>query len=184
MAKQAAKTSQEVENTESESTVAADSEQNPDKDSQSLSWTASEFVHHEKSVGWYLSLVIIAVLIAAGVFLLTRDIVSVVVVIVAAGVLAFYASHQPRQLEYTADQNGIQIGHKFRSYDEFKSFSVVPEGAFSSIVFMPLKRFAPATTIYYPPEDEDKILAILSNQLPYEEPRRDAVDNLMRRIRF
>jgi hypothetical protein len=41
---------------------------------------------------------------------------------------------------------------------------VVPEGAFNSIVFMPLKRFAVPLSIYYDPKDEDKIIAVLSAQ--------------------
>jgi hypothetical protein len=98
--------------------------------------------------------------------------------------LGFYAAHQPRQLEYEIGRRGLSIGGKYHGYDEFKSFSILPEGAFSSIVFMPLKRFAPPITIYYAPEDEEKILAVLSGSLPYEEPRRDAVDSLMKRIRF
>ncbi len=61
---------------------------------------------------------------------------------------------------------------------------MVPEGAFSSVVFMPLKRFAPPRTIYYAPEDEDRIVGLLVNRLPLEEHRADAVDGLMRRIRF
>jgi len=34
------------------------------------------------------------------------------------------------------------------------------------------------------PADEDKIMAILSVQLPFEEHHADAVDSLMRHIRF
>jgi hypothetical protein len=49
---------------------------------------------------------------------------------------------------------------------------------------MPLKRFATLTTVYYAPEDEDKIVNLLSKHLPLEEHKLDAVDHLMQRIRF
>ena len=123
-------------------------------------------------------------LLAALIFLSTRDVVSVAVVVVAGLLLGIYGAHQPRQLEYRLDKQGVGIGQKQYGYDEFRSFSVVPEGAFASIVFMPLKRFALPTTVYYAPDDEDKILAVLSDQLPLEEYRHDAIDRLMRRIRF
>lgn len=155
-----------------------------DNDSQGITWTASEFVHHDKSASWYGGLVISTVLLAGLIFLITKDAVSVAVVIIAGLVLGIYSTHRPRQLEYRVDQRGVFISNKYYSYDDFKSFSVVSEGAFSSIVFMPLKRFAPALTIYYAPEDEESIMALLADQLPFEEPRRDAVDSLMRRIRF
>jgi hypothetical protein len=149
-----------------------------------ISWTASEYVHHAKTGGWYLALAVCAVLVAGLVYLISHDWVSVGVVIAAAAVFGSYGSRQPRQLDYHLDGQGIGIGPKRYRYGEFKSFSVIPEGAFSSITFMPLKRFSPPISIYYAPEDEEKILALLSQYLPFEEPRRDAVDSFMRRIRF
>jgi len=149
-----------------------------------ISWTASEFVAHEKSTGWYLMLMIAAVLIGALVYLVTKDIISVGVVMVAALLLGIYGTHKPRQLEYRLDAQGINIGDKHYAYDHFRSFSVVPEGAFHSIVFMPLKRFSVPISIYYAPEDEDKIADMLTHRLPFEEARLDNTDRLMRRIRF
>ena len=155
-------------------------QQSPD----SITWTASEFVAHDKSAGWYFALAVSAALISALVYLITKDVISVAVVVVAALLLGVYGSHKPRELEYRLDEHGIGIAHKYYSFDQFRSFSVRAEGAFTSIIFMPLKRFAPPISIYYAPDDEDKIMAALSSRLPFEEARRDAVDNLMRRIRF
>jgi hypothetical protein len=149
-----------------------------------VNWTASEFVAHEKSTGWYGGLAIAAVIIAAFVYLLTKDKISTTVVVVAALALGVLGARKPRQLRYQLDEAGFSIGQKHYSYEMFRSFSVVPEGAFSSIVFMPLKRFAPVTTLYYPPESEDKILDVLAQRLPFEDHKADAVDSLMRRIRF
>ena len=153
-------------------------------DQQSVTWTASEYVHHEKSAGWYFTLTVVALILVTLIYLLTKDVVSVGVVIVAALLLGIYATHQPRQLEYKVDQKGLSIGDKRYTYGQFKSFSIMSEGAFSSIVFMPLKRFAQTTTIYFPPDEEEAIMNILANHLPLEEARRDAIDSLMRRIRF
>jgi hypothetical protein len=141
-------------------------------------------VAHEKSAGWYGALLLVTAIITALIYLITRDVISTSVVIIAAIAFAVLAARQPRQLQYRLDGNGITIGQKHLNYGLFKSFSVVPEGAFSSIVFTPLKRFAPLTTIYYAPEDEDKIVSLLTDRLPFEEHRLDAVDNMMRRIRF
>lgn len=149
-----------------------------------ITWTASEFVAHEKSAGWYGLLGLAAVAVAALVYLITRDYVSVSVVVVGAVVLGFYGATKPRQLEYRLDQQGLSIGAKRYTYNEFRSFAVVPEQAFSSIIFMPLKRFAVPIAIYYAPDDEERILGLLADRLPFEEAPRDAVGNLMRRIRF
>lgn len=149
-----------------------------------IEWTASEFINHEKSSGWYLRLAVAAVAVAVGLFLITGDIITSAVVLVGAAFLGFYGARKPRQLRYRLDNHGISIGEKHFAYGEFRSFSVIPEGAFSSIMLMPLKRFAPTLSIYYAPEHEDEIAAVLSQQLPYQERQPDAVDRLMRKIRF
>ncbi|HVX57964.1 MAG TPA: hypothetical protein VHA37_09660 [Candidatus Saccharimonadales bacterium] len=156
----------------------------PDDDPDAITWTASEFIAHAKSFGWYAALAAAALAFAAVVFLISRDFISVGVVIVAALLLGIYAGHQPQQVQYRLDGGGLTIGKRRLGYDQFRSFSVVPEGAFSSIVFMPLKRFAVPTTIYYAPEDEERIVDLLSNILPVDQRGHDAVDRLMHRIRY
>lgn len=165
---------------EQEEPVQAAEPDSPD----TITWTASEFIAHDKSSGWYLMLMLAAAGVSVLVFFITRDIISVVVVAVAAIVLAMYGSHKPRQLEYKINPQGITIGPKNYPFDHYRSFSVIPEGAFSSIVFMPLKRFSPPLSIYYDPDDEQSILDLLNKSLPFEERKRDAVDSLMHKIRF
>jgi hypothetical protein len=161
----------------------ADSNSQP-ADDKTISWTASEFIAHQKSVGWYVILAAVTIVIAGLIYFLTKDLISTIVVVVGALTFGIYAARQPRQLDYHLDNQGVTIGSKYHAYDEFRSFAIVPEGAFSSIIFMPLKRFGQLTTIYLAPADEDKIVQLLSNILPVEEHRHDAIDQLMRRIRF
>ena len=63
-------------------------------------------------------------------------------------------------------------------------FLVIQEGGVESIWFTPLKRFMPMVSIYFDPEDGDKIADILSEFLPFENRELDPVDRLMHRIRF
>lgn len=150
-----------------------------------VGWTASEFIAHQKSASWYAALFGVAVLVAAAVWLVTKDLFSAIVVLVAVGILAGYASRQPRELQYAIDDTGVTVGPKHYSFKNFRSFSVVHDGGpFSSIEFMPLKRFALPLTIYYDPEDEAKIAEAISTRVPYEQRQRDAIDALMHRIRF
>lgn len=149
-----------------------------------ISWTASEFVAHDKTAGWYALLLFGAALFSAIVYLVTKDVVSSGVVLAAAVILAVFAAHKPQEQQFMLDEQGITIGQKRYDYDDYKSFAVASEGAFSSLVFMPLKRFAIPLTIYYAPEDEERIINLLSERLPLEEHRLDAIDNLMRRMRF
>ncbi len=152
--------------------------------SAEISWTASEFVAHDKSASWYAVLAVVVAVLAFGVFLLTKDKISTAVVLVAGVALGIYGARKPRQLQYALNEQGLTIGDKHYSYDQFRSFVVIDEGAFSSIAFTPLRRFGQLTTIYYDPKDEDAIIALLADRLPMEEKGRDAVDSFMKRIRF
>lgn len=150
----------------------------------SYEWTASEFIAHEKTAGWYVGLIIVAAIISAIVYFITGDKISVGVVLFGAIFFAVFASHKPREMNYSIGPGGIDVGKKHYDFEEFKSFGVVPEGAFSSIVFMPHRRFAIPLNIYYPPDDETKIANLIGSYLPIEEHSKDAVDKLLRSIRF
>ena len=156
----------------------------PEDKPGTITWTASEFIAHEKGIGWYAGLAVVAVIFAALIYVITKDRVSSGVVLAAASLLGIYSTHKPRQLEYRLDHRGITVGGRHFPYEGFRSFSIIPEGAFSSIVFMPMKRFALPLTLYHAPDDEAGIVNILSDQLPLEQRRPDAIDSLMRRIRF
>jgi hypothetical protein len=149
-----------------------------------IEWTASEYISHSKSPSWYLALIGGAVVFGAIIYLLTKDIISVVSIAVVALVFGIAASRKPRVLHYSIDAHGIKAGQKYFPLGSFKSFSVIQEGPVNSIYLLPLKRLMPALTMYYPPEEEKKILDALSSFLPEERRQQDTVDRLMRKIRF
>jgi hypothetical protein len=164
--------------------TAGDSAGREAAETPAIAWTASEFIAHAKSFGWYVSLAVAAIVFAGLVLVVSHDLVSVAVVLVAALLLGVYGSHQPRQMEYKLDASGLSVGKRHFGYNEFRSFSVMAEGAISSIVFLPLRRFAVPTTIYYAPEDETKIVDLLSSRLPLEQHKNDPIDRLMHHIRY
>ncbi len=149
-----------------------------------VSWTASEFIDHQKTPSWYLGLAAVTVVAMGLVYVLTRDYISTGVIGTVAILFGVIAARQPRTLQYQISDHGIQIGDKFFEYALFKSFSVTQDGPIYSITLMPLKRFMTPISMYYDPKDEKKIGNILSDYLPYEERSHDVVDRLMNKIRF
>jgi hypothetical protein len=154
------------------------------QDSTEISWTASEFIAHPKSMNWYLALAGITVVLVALAYLLNHDIITILAILIAAGLFGYMASRQPRQLEYSLGATTINIGARAYPYKDFNAFSIVTEGPFSSIDFMPLKRFAPILSIYYDPNQEPAVMEALSRHLPIAHHKRTAIDNFMHRIRF
>jgi hypothetical protein len=166
--------------------LASDAEETPRAQPmpQTVSWTASEFIAHEKNAGWYLVLVVAAAALAGLVYLFTRDKISTAVVIFAAIIFGIYAARKPQTIGYQLTPHGLGIGQKFYDYGMFRSFAVIDEGAFSSVAFMPLKRFMPAISIYYDPADEEKIVKMLIDRLPMENRGHDLVERFLHSIRF
>lgn len=160
-----------------------------DSQSQSLdmpvvSWSASEYIEHDKQATWFIALGMFAIVCCAIIYLLTQDTVTTGAVGIAIVLFGITASRKPKVLEYKLDNTGIHIGGKLYMYDRFKSFSVIHEGALNSIHLSPLGRIAPPLSLYYPPDQEEQIVNMLANYLPHEERSHDPVDRLMRRIRF
>lgn len=151
---------------------------------RSVEWTGPEFIAHEKSSGWYAKYGGVAFLIVVVIALLSRDIFSTVVAVIVCGIFGYAAARQPRDMHYAVDDHGITIGRRMYGYGNFQAFSIVEEGQLLNLTFMPLKRFMPPMNLYFDPADQDNIMDVLTAHLPLESHRHDAVERLMRRIRF
>jgi hypothetical protein len=175
------------ENTDGE-TVDSSNTERPEAPSEpktkNLTWTSVEYIEHDRGAGWYAMLFVIAAAIAAATYFITKDYFAVGVIVVAGIILAAYAGKKPDQVTYELTNKGINIGQKIYSYNMFRSFSVFHEGELSSVNFSPIKRLMPPLAAYFEPQNEQKIMDVIGDHLPYEEHKLDPVDRLTRRLRF
>ncbi len=158
--------------------------QMPEASHEEVRWTASEFIAHDRSPLWYLAVLAGGAALSVLIYFLTKDLLSPVILAMATIIFLVAASRKPRVLEYVVDGNGLEIAGKFYPYSDFRSFGIVHDGAFSNITLMPLKRFMPPISIYYAPEDSEKIVDTLAAFLPMEEYKLDLIDSLIRKLRF
>jgi hypothetical protein len=149
-----------------------------------VTWTAAEFVEHKKSMAWYGGLTLVALALATGYYLMTKDYFFTGVIILTAVMFGVYASRKPHSQQYHLSPDGVGVGERMYGYQNFKNFSVAEDGAIASVVFMPLARLAPPLTIYVSQDVEERVLGYLSLFLPFEQHHSDAIDGLLRRIRF
>lgn len=149
-----------------------------------IEWQASEYMHHEKNFMWFLIFFVCTAAVVAIMYLILRDILSVIVIALMSIALAVFANRPPRTLSYAVNQNGLTIGEKKYSFDSFRSFSVMDEGSMESIVVDPIQKFMPPITIYCDPQDMERIVDVLTYYLPHEDKAPDWVDRFAKRIRF
>lgn len=147
-------------------------------------WTASEYIAHHKNTGWFFGLFAAILAIAGLAYIFTRDLISTATIIIAGLLFGILANKKPRQLKYKLDSQAVTIGQKAYPYNSFKSFAVLQEGAIGCVNLLPLKRFMPEISIYFPQEEGDKILDVLSSHLPHDQKEEHQFDRLMKKIRF
>lgn len=149
-----------------------------------VQWSASEYIAHDKTSLWYFGLFGAGGLLVVTLYLITGDLLAGLVVLVASITLSIYAGRKPATKAYKIDEKGVQVEEKFYPYSTFKSFSVVEEGGVDSVWLKPLKRLSPMVVMYFPPEDENSIVGVLSEFLPHEQRELDMIDQLSKRMRF
>ena len=151
---------------------------------EKFNWSAAEYVSHERHGMWYGLYILGTALLAAVVYFTTKDILSTAIVFVAILGLVLFASRKPSVQEYTIDGDVLRVGNKDYYLHDFKAFSVIEESQVAELILRPLKRFLPMVSVYVSPDQVDALADYLADFLSFEPHKPDAVDNLLRRIRF
>lgn len=150
---------------------------------ESISWEASEYIHHQKGFLWFVAFgAITLAILAVAVYFQVWTFVALIVVMAIAFLV--YALRKPRPVHYSLTADDIKIGEKSYHYSDFRAFGIIPDGGVFSVQLLPTKRFMPAITMYFEEADGEHIVDILGAHLPMEEVDHDLVDRLMRRLRF
>jgi hypothetical protein len=151
---------------------------------ENISWTAKEFIEHDRGRSWYVMLILGSALLAVAVYFITHDYFAVGAIVAVGVIAAVYASHKPKELPYELSSRNIKVGERTYSYNMFKSFAVAHEGEHTSIVLEPVKKYLPQMTLYFPAEMENQITNAIGNQLPVEEHQPNVTERLSHRLRF
>lgn len=149
---------------------------------RSFSWTAAEYTEYQQGAVWYVLMLLLLLIVAAVIYLLTKDYFALGVTIIAGLIAIFYTHRKPRRVTYELTSTGLSIGRKKYTYNSFKSFSIYREGELSSVNFLPVKRLALPVAAYFEPHEEQKVMAIVGDHIPYEEHKLDSVDRLLRSL--
>lgn len=158
--------------------------QAPAPTEDAIQWQAPEYLQHGRTPLWYVgfwSVVVILMLIAAFVI---RSWSFVILVPVMAAALVIYSHRPPRQLNYALSGKGLYINDQIHPLSEFRSFGVVQEEMWPALMLIPVKRFRPSLTVYFPQENGEAIVDLLGARIPMEDLHLDAFDKIVRKLRM
>ena len=151
-------------------------------DRSSITWSASEFIDNAKNFSWYITVLFSILVIITLVYLFTHSIFSSIVILILGLSLLFMASLRPKEVDYEIDSKGIIINSVDHPFSDFKSYTLVTEGGLEHVSLVSIKRFTPNRTIYFEPQDKDKILSIVGQFLPLEPASNEPIDRFMKKI--
>jgi hypothetical protein len=154
-------------------------------DDEPVHWSATEYISQEKGGIWFALFAIVAVaLIAADIFWIHAYTFSVLVVVMAATVIVF-SLRPPKTIDYTlSGGQGLYIGEVLHHFSEFKAFGLIQEHGQNSIMLIPVKRFSPGVSVYFPADAGEEIVDILGARLPMENLKLDFIDVIVRKLRL
>ena len=150
-----------------------------------IHWSANEYIYREKNHLWFVIFaIVILVFIAGDIFFLKSYTFSALVVVMAISVVVF-SRRPPRTIEYAlSDDHGLYVGEKLYHFSEFKAFGVLQEEGYNSIILIPIKRFLPGVSVYFPQEVGEKIVDIFGARLPMETAKLDIIDIIVHKLRL
>ena len=167
----------------------ADQDQDQDQDQdhkpqmEAIAWEASESIHHEKDAIWFISVLVVAVVLSIlSIYIQAWTFTVLIVVMVIA--LVVFAKRPPRLMQYQMTENGIDVNGIHHSFREFRAFGVVQDGPFYYVSLLPIKRFMPAMDVYFPEEHGEDIVDLLGSKIPMQTINPDLLDAITKRLRF
>ena len=160
--------------------IAVDVPENPP-----ITWNAQEYVHIDKSTGWFvLFILIVLALVAVDIFFLKSWTFSALVVVMSVAIV-IYIRRPPRTLTYAlSPAQGLYVGEKLYHFDDFRAFGLIKDDGNFSIMLIPRKRFSPGVSVFFPEEAGERIVDILGQRLPMEDLKLDFVDAVVRKLRL
>lgn len=149
-----------------------------------VSWQAPEGVQVYRTAGWYVVMALVVVaLMALAIFVFNSWTFALLVPIMAVALIVLRA--KPLALiNYSIGPKGVYVADTLHDFSEFRAFGLIKEGEQHSAILLPVKRFSPSLTIYFPEERGEAIVDMLGSRLPMQEISPDLVEKLVRAIRL
>jgi hypothetical protein len=153
--------------------------------SEPVHWSANESIDADKGGLWFVALIIVALLLIAGDIFLLKDYTFSVLVVVMVAVIILYSRRPARLIDYTlSGEQGLYIGEKLYHFSEFKGFGLIQDQGHHSILLIPVKRFSPGVSVYFPEDVGERIVDIFGARLPMHDMKLDFIDTIVRKLRL
>jgi|SRR3989339_1605670 len=150
-----------------------------------IEWKGHEYTHFEKGSDWYWSLGLVAVAgsVAALIF---KNVLFAIFILIAAFVLAIFASRKPNEVSFAISQRGLRIDDVLYPFQSLKSFGIeeLTPKHIPRLIFKSKKIFALDIIIPLEHVHANEVHDFLINFLPEDEHYEPLVHKVMEWLGF
>ncbi len=147
-------------------------------------WDAPEFTKHEKDVYWFATLAIVSVALVIF-FLLTKNYLGTLVVIMLAALVYVYSQKEPGMIHFAITPLGINVGRNSHPFEELKSFWIFYEpGEIKEVSFRTKRLTSPYLALPLGKANPVKVRQTLLKFLPEKKQEEPIANILARRLGF
>ncbi len=158
--------------------------QKGDTEQTIFSWKAPEFHHYKKGQWWFPVLALITLGFTAY-FVLTRQFLVAIIIILGAITIYQLAHQEPEVLPVIFTPQGIKARGQFFLFSQLKSFWIAESDQIRRLYLQPIARFRSPLAIPIVKEDVNKIRDFLKHYLPENQTaEEDLADRLNRLLRI
>ncbi len=151
-----------------------------DPTADAVQWQSAEYHHSHKSIQWFVAFGVVCIGLIAVAVLLLRSWDFAVLIVVMSVALGLYAQRPPRMVDYALDSDGLYINDTLHRFGEYKAFGVFHDGAEYSVTLIPVKRFSPEVTVFFPESSGEVIVDALGGKLPMQSLKTNVFDKIVR----
>ena len=145
-----------------------------------FTWIADEYLHHERTVLWYITSFIVTILLIF--YAVITSAWTMAVAVALMGAVVYLYSHEPPKLkEIVLTKLGIHFGHKYFPYHELDSFWIINEPNYKALVIKEVNR-SEEIIILLPFDSVSEIRDILMTELPENEGKKETIINHLGRL--
>jgi len=147
-------------------------------------WQAPEYVQPIKQPLWYVGFAAAVIILMVLAVWLMQAWTFAILILVMAVALMVYSHRPPRELTYVVSEKGLYINDQLHPMGEFKAFGVVQDSEIHSLMLIPVKRFRPGLSVYFPTEVGERAVDLLGAYLPMQDIKLDAFDKIVQKLRL
>jgi len=148
-----------------------------------ISWNAPEHIHVEKTSDWYWAVGIITLALAAVVFIF-GNVVTGILVLVAAVALVLHASRPPRILYHEVNDRGIIVHETLYPFLSLHSFWIPHDEFPAKIIIKSRKLFMPYIVLYIDEIDPEHVREVMLRYIAETEHHEPFLKHVLERLGF